>query len=154
MIWRLRRSPSRADYVWATATTALLLPVFAWLVKQSIPWVCATRAGAAVYLWGCLLPGLMLIVPPILAALLWLTHWANRKRLRMPDGVLPIILFGGTAAFLTMGILYAATLEPPYRPLFFWELLGLPQPFVAGSLTAAVFATVLVIRQAKQATLS
>ena len=68
----------------------------------------------------------------------------------MPDGVLPVTLLGGVAAFLTMGIVYTATLEPRNRALFFWELLGLPQPFVAGCLTAAAFATVLAARQGNQ----
>lgn len=149
MIWRLRHPFDRQDYVCAALVTAVALPLFGLAVTQLVPATCHTRGNSELMRWGCLLPGLLIVVPIFLAALIPFGLWINRQRL--PDGVLPGVICVGVLTHIALMALYLFFLDNAYRGSFLRAFLEIEQPFVAGALSAAVFWGVLALRQRRRA---
>jgi hypothetical protein len=128
------------DYARAAILTALVPTTLAALLLWWVPGGCDLRGSPAVYRWTCLLPGLLLVVPVPVALLLPVAFALNHRWARLfPAGWLVTILTVGilTQAVLSFGYLLA--LNPAYRGLFLAEVLFIPQPFIAGVISGAVF---------------
>lgn len=142
--YRASKRPMRARIFRAAVVTALLptAAAFIWVALVG----CGVWVSQALHNWTCLLPGLMLVVPPVAALLLTMFTILNQRRDRLiPDGwlvtvfaigILAQVLFGGTYLLLLLGQGYFGlwiTVQ------MFSLVFSLPQPFIAGAIAAAVY---------------
>ncbi|AZQ66182.1 hypothetical protein EF888_02985 [Silicimonas algicola] len=140
--------PRHGDRLLASAVTGLGVPALAWLALQVFPQGCDLRGDPEVYRWTCLLPGLLIMVPLVVAVILPLVMILNRRLARpFPDGWLPASVAFGVLTQLVLTLGFALTLGPAYRGAFLSEVLTIPQPFVAGFLSAAVYSFALHLRR-------
>ena len=128
-------------YILAALVTAIVPAATAALFLWLLPSACDFQKTKAIYLWTCLLPGLLIAVPAVIGPL-WsaIAYFIQRSGRRFPDGRLALTLGTG---LITQAILigaYLLALEPAYRGLMLRELLVIPQPFVAGAIAGAVAA--------------
>lgn len=94
-----------------------------------------------------MLPILLFSVPVAAGVLLPLAALLNARLGRpVPDGVLPTALLTGVIAHLVLILGYFFLLNPAYRDRFLWESLAIPQPFLAGAISGAVFSLVLLLQ--------
>ena len=147
-----RKQPGVRDILWAALAAAVIPISAAGLVIWLSPAGCDIRGDPAFYRWTCLLPGLMLTVPVIVAVAL-ATVFSLNKRLTnpVPDGLLVTVFGAGLLMHLVMIGGYSFLLNPAYRGLFLWEQMRIPQPFLAGAVPAAVFWIVLRRRESQAA---
>lgn len=129
----------------AAAVAAGILPAaLAAILVYLVPTGCDIRGDPVTYRWTCLFPGLLVsagiasaLILPVLTAL-----YRRWRRPHLPHWFLLALLTGlATQAFLMVA--YAIALDPVYRRLFYWEALGIPQPFAAGVVAGAAFFAVL-----------
>jgi hypothetical protein len=138
----------RGDHLLAAAVTGLGVPALTWLFLQVFPRGCDLRGDPEIYRWTCLLPGLLIMVPLVVAVILPFVMIVNRRLARpLPDGWLPASLATGILTQLLLTLGYALTLGQAYRGAFLSEVLTIPQPFVAGFLSAAVYSCALHLRR-------
>ena len=148
MIWRLRSTPALKDYGIALLVTVLALPALAWAAMWLFPAGCDVRGGPALFRWTCLFPGLMLTVPVVMAVAVPVVMIVNRRsRKTLPDGLLPVALVAGLVTQIILIGGYFIALDPAYSRIFLTETLSIPQPFVAGALSAGMFWAVIALRQ-------
>jgi hypothetical protein len=139
------RAPNRhlrARIFRAAAVTALVPVAIAALLIWLVPEGCGVWISHARHRWTCLLPGLMLVVPPVMALLLTMFTILN-QRLDRPyaDGWLVTVLSAGTfAQVLFTGIYLLFAFGQGYFGLrIAVEVFSTPQPFVAGAIAGAVY---------------
>ncbi len=131
--------------------TAVLLPVTAFLLMWLVPAGCDIRGDAELYRWTCLLPGLLVVVPIVLAVILALADFLNhRSGRRFPDGWLVTVLAAGILTYVALTGSYLIALGPAYHSMFV-EVLLIPQPFVAGVIAGTVFWLTLQLARAQLA---
>ncbi len=127
--------------------TAVVLPVASFLWMWLVPAGCDIRGDAALYRWTCLLPGLLVVVPTALAAILALATFLNhRSERRFPDGWLVTVLGAGILTHVVLIGSYLIALGPAYHSMFV-EVLLVPQPFVAGVIAGTVFWVTLQMKR-------
>jgi hypothetical protein len=119
----------------ATGTVPVALGFGAyWLM----PWGCDANA------WTCVLPLCLIWLGPVGAVVLPVVFVLNRRRRRpLPDGILPVMLAAGLAGQVAATLTALWLTEALIRRLFLWDVLILPQGFVAGAIVGAVFAVAL-----------
>jgi hypothetical protein len=142
--YRASKRPVRASIFRSAVVTALLPTAAAliWLVLVG----CGVWVGQALHGWTCMLPGLMLVVPPVAALLLpMLTILNQRRDRRFPDGWLVTVLaIGLLTQVLFVGAYLFALLGQGYFGLWITvQIISVPQPFIAGAIAAAVYWTTL-----------
>lgn len=138
--YRASKPPVRAR-VFSAAVVAALLPTAAALVWFMLVG-CGVWVSHAQHRWNCMLPGLMLVVPPVAAVLLTIFTMLNQRRDHpFPDGWLLIALaIGMLAQVVAVGIYLFLLLGQGYFGLGITiQIFSIPQPFVAGAITAAVY---------------
>lgn len=88
----------------------------------------------------CLLPLLMLIVPPVAAPVLVVLFALNRRFGKpFPDGWLPIVAISGFLVQIAISVFAVSTATSRYRDIFFSELMSVPQGLIVGLTIGAVF---------------
>jgi hypothetical protein len=88
----------------------------------------------------CLLPLLLLTMPIFGVPVLTAAFAINRRLQRpVPDGWLPTIILSGCLGQIAVSVFAFSTASPNFREIFFYDLLFVPQGFVAGLVTGAVF---------------
>lgn len=141
---RAQRPHTTTDVAVAIFVTAIVTPLAAFAWVTVFPAGCDLRGDPATYRWTCLLPGLLIMVSVAVALLLTLALAVNRRRARpLPDGWLVVIIATGLFAQTVLYSGYLLTLDPAYRALFLFEVLSIPQPFVAGACSGAIYWGVL-----------
>lgn len=124
----------------AALVTAILPATAAALFLWLVPSACELQKVKAIYRWTCLLPGLLIIVPAVIGTLLSaFGYLIQRSSRRFPDGWLGLTVASGLITQLVLIGAYLLALEPAYRGIMLGELLTIPQPFVAGAVSGAVF---------------
>jgi hypothetical protein len=92
------------------------------------------------YRWTCLFPGLLIVVPPVLAGIFAVASYVNAHRKRPPArGFVPRLVLSGIGTQLVCLAGYAVFLVPAYREAFFVTSALVPQPFAAGAVAAATY---------------
>ena len=120
--------------------TATALPLLAALYLWQVPMGCDLPTDPATYRWTCLLPGLLVVTPIGVAVLAPIVLMLNRRQARpLPDGWLAFIPAAGVCTQIVLCGGYLLMLGAAYRELFLAEILFIPQPFVAGAISGAVF---------------
>lgn len=137
---RAQRSLPTRDIVRAAILTATVPPLLALLFLWQVPMGCALRTDPATYRWTCLLPGLLVVTPIGVAVLAPIVLALNRRRARpLPDGWLAFIAAAGVCTQIVLCGAYLLMLGAAYAALFLAEVFFIPQPFVAGAISGAVF---------------
>ena len=104
-----------------------------------MPWGCDANA------WACILPLCLIWLGPAGAVVLPVVFVLNRRRRRpLPDGIVPVTLAAGLAGQVAATGTALWLTEALIRRLFLWDVLILPQGFVAGAIVGAVFRTTLL----------
>jgi hypothetical protein len=143
---RSRHGARPADLIRASVLTAAMPGCLAVVLVWLVPAGCDIRGDPALYRWTCLLPGLMVPVSIAVALLLPLAMLLNlRLGQPVPDGWLAVIMVVGTAAQAGLVGGYYLSLDAAYRRLFLSEVAFVPQPFVAGAISATVYMVALRI---------
>jgi hypothetical protein len=107
-----------------------------WLV----PAACDIGLDKSTYRWTCLLPGLLIVVPPALALVLPIASVINRRSgNHFPKGWLVTSAVAGLLTQIVLVGAYLLALDPAYRGMMLMELIFVPQPFVAGAVAGTVF---------------
>ena len=146
-LWRLGGPPSLKRLVLAALAAAVIPAALGYLVVLAVPHGCHVRGAASLYRWSCMLPIFLFSVPVAAGVLLPLAAILNARLGRpVPDGVLPTALLTGVIAHLVLILGYFLLLNPAYRDRFLWESLAIPQPFLAGAISGAVFSLVLLLQ--------
>lgn len=87
-----------------------------------------------------MLPGLLVVTPIGVAVLAPIVWTLNRRWARpLPDGWLAFIPAAGVCTQIVLCGGYLLMLGGAYGELFLAEILSIPQPFVAGAISGAVF---------------
>jgi hypothetical protein len=95
---------------------------------------------SACYDSPCLLPLLLMIVPPYAVPVLAVFFAVNRVRKKLlPDGWLPTIIVSGLAGQIAISAFAFATSSPEFRDIFFSDLLSVPQGLIVGLTIGGVF---------------
>lgn len=137
---RLPGAPDLKTHLIAAAATALLPAGLGLALLWLVPAGCDIRGAQGVYLWTCLLPGLLITVAPAAAILLPPVFMLNARYGRpLPDGWLIVVPAAGIVTHALLAGVYLLILDAAYRQLFFVEAFSVPQPFVAGALAGAVY---------------
>lgn len=122
------------------ALVAAVLPsaaaaLYLWLVPAG----CDMRLDEATYRWTCLLPGLLIVVPAVVAILLSITNLLNNQiGRRLPDGWLVTTLAIGLLTQVILSGTYLLALDHAYRGRMMAEIIFAPQPFVAGAIAGLI----------------
>lgn len=146
-LWRLGAPPGLKRLLIAAIAAAAIPAALGYLVVLAVPHGCHVRGAASLYRWSCMLPILLFSVPVAAGVLLPLAALLNARLGRpVPDGVLPTALLTGVIAHLVLILGYFFLLNPAYRDRFLWESLAIPQPFLAGAISGAVFSLVLLLQ--------
>lgn len=88
----------------------------------------------------CLLPLLMLIVPPYAAPVLAVLFAINRRCGKpVPDGWLPTVMISSVVGQIAISAFAVVTSSPEFRDIFFADLLSIPQGLIVGFTIGAVF---------------
>lgn len=125
---------SLRDLIRAGILTAVVPMAGAFTSYWLAPWSCDANA------WLCVLPLALLSVAPFAALFLPVLLFVNRRRRRpLPDGWVSIFLLSGVfGQLMTSGV--SLWLTAPYvRHVSVFEVLFIPQGFVAGAIVGAVF---------------
>jgi hypothetical protein len=137
---RAQRSLSPKDLVRAAIVTATVLPLLAVLYLWQVPMACDLPTDPATYRWTCMLPGLLAVTPIGVAVLASIALMFNRRRARpLPDGWLAFVPAAGVCTQIVLCGGYLLMLGPAYGARFLAEIFFIPQPFVAGAISGAVF---------------
>jgi hypothetical protein len=135
------------DYILASVVTVLVPAFISGLLMWLVPGGCELRKDASDYRWTCLLPGLMIMVPAVVALCLPFAININRRLgRRFPDGWFVTILAVGAVTQLTFIGGFLLLLDPAYRGLLLNEIAFFPQPFVAGTIAGCIYWVALNIR--------
>lgn len=88
----------------------------------------------------CLLPLLMLIVPPFAVPVLAVLFAINRRLGKpVPDGWLPTVLISGVAGQVGVSVFAVSTTSRGVRDIFFSDLLSVPEGLIVGLTIGVVF---------------
>jgi hypothetical protein len=137
---RVQRSLRPKDLVRAAILTAIVPSLLAVLFLWQVPIGCDLRTDPATYRWTCMLPGLLVVTPIGVAVLAPIVLMLNRRRARpLPDGWLVFVPATGVCTQILLCGGYLLMLGAAYGELFLAEILFIPQPFVAGAISGAVF---------------
>ena len=118
----------------------LVAGILAVAVPMALAQVLSVTVASGCYDSLCLLPLLLLIVPPFAVPVLVVLFALNRRLGKpMPDGWLPTIMMSGLAAQIAISVLALATSSPGAREIFFWDLLSIPQGLFVGLTIGTVF---------------
>ncbi|MDG4648670.1 hypothetical protein P6F26_09440 [Roseibacterium sp. SDUM158017] len=110
------------------------------VVPMALAWVLSMTVASGCYDSLCLLPLLMLLVPPCAAPVLAVLFAINRRVGRpVPDGWLPVVMISGVATQVTLSACALATASPEFRDIYFSDLLSVPQGFFVGITIGTVF---------------
>lgn len=143
-LWRSGAPPNLKRLVLAALAAAVIPVALGYLVVLAVPHGCHVRGAASLYRWSCMLPIFLFSIPVVAGVLLPLAALLNARLGRpVPDGVLPTALLTGVIAHLVLILAYFLLLNPAYRDRFLWESLAIPQPFLAGAISGAVFSLAL-----------
>ena len=100
----------------------------------------STTVASGCYDSLCLLPLLMLIVPPCAVPVLAILFAINRRiGSPVPDGWLPTIVISGLSGQVGISLFALATASPGFRDIFFSDLLSFPQGLIVGLTIGVVF---------------
>ena len=120
--------------------TALALPVLALGYFWSAPAACQVGKAPWLYRWTCLFPGLLIVVPPVLAGIFAVGASIDARRRSAPErAFIPRLVLSGIGTQLVCMAGYAVILDPAYREAFFATSALVPQPFAAGAVAAATY---------------
>jgi len=98
------------------------------------PWGCDANA------WACLLPLCLIVLGPAGAIVLPVGFLLNRRRVRpLPDGSVAVAILSGVAGQAGVSAASLWLAAPHVRDIFLWDILIVPQGFVAGLIVGAVF---------------
>jgi hypothetical protein len=118
----------------------LVAVVAAVAVPMSLGYIIFKTNPSACYDSPCLLPLLLMIVPPYAAPVLAALFAINRRRKKLvPDGWLPTIVFSGFAGQIAISVFAVSMSRPGLRDIFFSDLLSVPQGLIVGLTIGAVF---------------
>jgi hypothetical protein len=132
------------DLLRAAIVTALVPAAAAALLMWLVPAGCDIRGSTTVYRWTCLLPGLVFVSAVPMAGFLSIAMIVNQRLDRpFPDGWLTTVLAVGLLSQLLLSVVYLIVLDTAYRGQFLTEVIFIPQPFVAGAISGAVYWTAL-----------
>lgn len=110
------------------------------VVPMALAWVLSVTVASGCYDGLCLLPLLMLVVPPYAVPVLAVLFAINRRFGKpVPDGWLPTVLISGFAGQIAISAFAVATTSPEFRGIFFSDLLSIPQGLIVGLVVGAVF---------------
>jgi hypothetical protein len=128
----LNRPLAVHSYVVAVFSAIAVPMLLGYLIYNANPSAC--------YDSPCLLPLLLMIVPPYAAPVLAVLFAINRRRKKLvPDGWLPTILFSGFVGQIAISV-FAVSMSPPeLRDIFFSDLLSVPQGLIVGLTVGGVF---------------
>lgn len=114
--------------------------VFAVVVPMALALLLSVTVASGCYDSLCLLPLMMLIVPPYAVPTLAILFAINRRLGKpVPDGWLPTVMISGVAVQIAIPVFAFATSSPEFREIFFSDLLSFPQGLVVGLIIGAVF---------------
>ena len=114
------------------------------MLRTFYPWGCATRAGIDVYAWTCLLPGNLFTAAPVAVAVLAAASAGSQKIFDwMKRHPLVLTVLTGAIVHAATAFIFGVLVESGRRYGLLWDILSLPQPFVAGASAACVFAFAL-----------
>lgn len=142
---------SAMDHARAAVLTLFVPATIAALTIFLVPAGCDVHGDAVLYRWTCLFPGLLIPVPVAVAVILPLLAWPNLRLLRGLYGswiALPAV--AGLMTQVILGGAYLVLLGPGYRALFWHDIVFLPQPFVAGAISGAIYAIALRLRRRQE----
>lgn len=127
-------------FIPAAIVTAVLPSAAAAVYLWLVPAGCDMRLEEATYRWTCLLPGLLIVVPAVVALLLSVANLLNdRYGCRLPDGWLVTALAVGLLTQVILSGAYLLALDHAYRGRMMAEIMFVPQPFVAGAIAGLIF---------------
>ena len=126
----------------------LLYYVCAGFVAVTIPMVAGyvihMANPAACYDSPCVLPLLLMILPPFAAPVLLILFAINRRLGKpLPDGWLPTLLISGVLVQIGIAAFGVLSASPFMRETFFSNLLFFPQGFFVGMVIGVLFWVVL-----------
>ena len=128
----LSRSPAVYSYLVAIFAAVAVPMGLGYLIFRTNPSAC--------YDSPCLLPLLLMIVPPYAVPVLTVLFAINRLREKLvPDGWLPTIILSGFAGQIGISAFAVATSSPEFRDIFFSDLVSVPQGLIVGFTIGAVF---------------
>jgi hypothetical protein len=126
------RSPAIHSYLFAVFVAVTVSMALGYMIYRTNPSAC--------YDSPCLLPLLLMILPPFAVPVLAVLFAINRRRkTSIPDGWLPTIMISGFAVQIAFSVYALSASEPGFRNIFFSELLSVPQGLFVGLLVGAVF---------------
>lgn len=109
-------------------------------VTMALGWGLSVTIASGCYDSLCLLPLLMLIVPPCAAPVLAALFALNRRfGTPVPDGWLPTVVGSGVAVQIVLSLVIVATASPQSRDIFFSDLISVPEGFGVGLAIGAAF---------------
>lgn len=118
----------------------ILAGFLAVFVPMVLALVLSVTVASGCYDSLCLLPLLMLIVPPyavpVLAVLFAINRWYGKP---VPDGWLPTVMISGFVGQIAISAFAVSTTSPEFRDIFFTDLLSVPQGLIVGLTVGAVF---------------
>ena len=118
----------------------ILAGFLAVFVPMVLALVLSVTVASGCYDSLCLLPRLMLIVPPyavpVLAVLFAINRWYGKP---VPDGWLPTVMISGFVGQIAISAFAVSTTSPEFRDIFFTDLLSVPQGLIVGLTVGAVF---------------
>ena len=130
---------SPRNYLFASVVTAVFPAICAWLFTWLIPAACEMGGEKSVYRWTCLLPGLLKVVPAVVALVLPLVVYVGtRLGRKVSHGVVALSLGSGIVVHVVLMGTYAILLGPAYWEAALPEMLLILQPFVSGFVAGAI----------------
>jgi len=137
---RASRQSQPGAFIPAAIVTAVLPSAAAAVYLWLVPAGCDMRLDAATYRWTCLLPGLLIVVPAVVAILLSVANLLNNRiGRRLPDGWLVTTLAVGLLTQVILSGAYLLALDHACRGRMMGEIISVPQPFVAGASVGLIF---------------
>lgn len=114
--------------------------VLAVVVPMLLASVLSVTIASGCYDSLCLLPLLMLIMPPFAVPALAVLFAINRRLgSPLPDGWLPTIMVSGLSGQVGISLFALATAFPSFRDIFFSDLLSFPQGLIVGLTIGVIF---------------
>ena len=118
----------------------LVAVIAAVAIPMGLGYIVFKTNPSACYDSPCLLPLLMLIVPPYAVPVLAVLFAINRRSKKpVPDGWLPTIMISGFVGQIAISVVAVLTSSPEFRDIFFSDLLSVPQGLIVGLTIGAIF---------------
>lgn len=142
LAYRTLKRHASAQILRAAAVTAFVPAAAAAVLIWFVPEACEVWVSHARHRWTCLLPHLILVVPPVMAIILTIFTIINQRSDRpFPDGWMVTVL---SAGMLTQALLIGTYLVFLLGQGYFGlgitaQLFSIPQPFLAGAIAAAIY---------------